>query len=677
MCDSGADWVKRSVVISGIFTFICLAASIPAWIHAAPKRGALEGTASIAPSNGGFGWRYTPVQSRFGTNSVISGLSNKNGQLEVTIAQTIISSSASPMITRYYAARWNPASNQFQAPVSASKNAPGYTGPIQLNFPTLLPMHDETQSVSILDHGHPVVAWPSSIPLYGSAQTPQTSAPGSLDNQIIGTSGNWLWVALKGPQEPPFRPKESSVVAGFRYWNRLVALNMRSGAYHVYAIPRTYTLYESEWGVTQPAFAQVGNQVCVSVGRWIGTFPANPSTMIDTSEIRIPAPSQVVRQNGETALSDLQSLEWQEISSLAAYWDNVVKANVPGMPTYFDGENPSAWNTDPVIMNHGALPTSLIWAMEYPYNANSGIAKERDALANEVLQLLKSKLNQYAMSPATMTYATVRNAFSGKAPLTLPGYTIRNNAYWPNRPSVLNRGTPSLPADFRTYQSVLQTVGQRLALRTSYVALLPVPGDNRSARALLTLPKGRYFDVRYQLYQGDVPHGYRLSLYVGPKQPPNSAAIPTSDHGLVYRIVGVTKGEQLPADMRITKTVAISGAHPIAVRLGNQIQGTEWVGTRNGTRETSISWKQGSMTWMISPAAVSSVEMIHAAERLKTQIAALQFPSPLAGYGVLSYGQNQPSEVVWNTYSATYALYANGWRAPLLAAVATTPPTTY
>ncbi|MCL6444683.1 MAG: hypothetical protein K6T83_14725 [Alicyclobacillus sp.] len=656
---------KTAVVVGLTLCFTCLASFTSFGSNA---NATLSHSDTSDPA---CGWRYVPLTPQFGSVVEIAGLADVDGKLQVIIRHDLVAGNSVQFTTTYRAAIWNERANTLSSLKGVAKPPAGYAGPIRLVFPSQFPAHFSTQSVKVeritKSGARVVVAWPKSIPLYGSAATPQTATPGSLDNRIIGMSGSWLWVALKGPQYPPLYPKQGPLLFSFRYWNRLVALNIKTGDYRLYQIPRTYTLYQSEWGLNPPSFVQIGSKVYVAVGSWIGVFPADPEVLA-TVPILVAPPEAMVTHEGAEALADMRMLRWQEINSLAAYWDSVMGKHVPGIPLYHNGQGPLSWNVDPVIFNHGALPTPLVWALEFPFAPGSPQDRERKQLGQSILNLLSSRLNGFASSPVMTSYATVRKAFGGRAPMPLPGYTIRNNIYWPKSPSILDFSAPPLPANFPSYAVVVQSLGNLLSTRSPVPVLFPQAVKGSSADEL-NPPRGSYLDIQYQINDGSVPDGYLLTVSIGPKAPANSPRLDPEHADLLYSTAGVPAGQPLPQSLRWSAQVSIPGGHAMRVNLGDGIIGTVWTGQYDGAKAQSVMWKQDGLTWIIPPSTWSSADPVSDARREVMQLAHMSFVSGATGYGMFGYGSDAPSEVVLHTYGATYALYATGWRAAQFASL--------
>ncbi len=689
-----------SNLISGVAALVAGTTLIPL---SNPGAGLADAAPSVlsTPSSTSYGWSYAPVAS-LGQGETIAGMDPLDGHLTIYVRRVETFAEGGWKITnRYLAATWNPKTNTLSNPTKVNSVPSGYHGNIELNFPTLLPNRFQRQTVKVervTKAGKSVVVkWPTSVPLYGSEQTPQTTVPGSLDNEILGQSGQWLWVALKGPQYPPNYPNSGPLVTGFRYWNRVVALNLKTGQYRIYSIPRSYASYQNI--AEAPSMAQVNGTAFVGIGSWIGEFPANPapttnsgtaSNVIDP--ILHPAPPSIISQNGQEALASFRQLYWQVVNGLAAYWDSVMGKRVPGMPQYQNGDGPGTWNTMFTVNGHGDLPGSLVWAMEYPFEAGSKENAQRNRLEESLLSLLRTKLNGAASSAIPTTYATVRKSFGGKPPMSLPGYTIRDNLYWPNSQSVLARGAAPLPADFPTYTSVEDSLGPLLSTRSAATVLLPVlppaygwerGGTAESAAMggavipptrLLNPPHGSYLDVQYQVNQGQVPNGYSITVSIGPKAVANSPKLDPGNAETLYAMAGVPQGTALPKGFQWPASAAIRGGHPSRVSLGHGVVATVWSGMYNGVHAKGVSWKQDGLTWIIPPSAWSSVNPVKDARTEVSQLARLQMPSGATGYGIFGYGSDMPSQVVLHDDSSTYVLYSTGWRVAEMAALMSYAP---
>jgi|GEM_PF-2108946 len=617
---------------------------------------------SLAKLTNAYGWRYVSLNPVFGRNVAIAGLDIKHDQLQVTVRHDWVQGNQATFTTSYHSAVWNSETGILSGIAKADAAPKGYAGPVQFVWSTKLPQHFAAQTVKVVRGGREIAQWPKSVPLYGSAANPQSTASGGLDNQILGLTGDWLWVALKGPQYPPGYPHQIPYLFGFRYWDRLAAFNIATGKYRVYAIPRTTSLYESEPNLTGPGFAADSQRVYVSVGSWIGVFPANPSSVARVS-VLTPPPQATIDRRTRAALADLRQRMWQEVNSLAAYWNGVAGRRVPGMPYWPNGEHWSAWNEDPVIFNHGSLPPDVIWGMEFPLPVGSPAARTHAALDKTIMHLLLSRLNGAAWSPAITTGAQARKVLGDTPPIELPGYEIRGNAYWPQSSSILNEGAPSLPGSFASYQDVLDTVGQIVAQRSPVGAYLPTTSSS------LNPPEGKWLDVQYQVDGGAVQSGYLLTVSAGARLPANSPKIISGNADMLFAAAGVPADQPLPASLRWNVS-AIPGARISHVALGHGIVGAYQAGNVNGIRERGLTWQQDGIKWSMAPTSWN-VNPVADARHIVSSLIGKTFPG--GGTGMFGYGSGSPSQVVISTYSGQYVLYAHGWRAPALAAAMAWP----
>ncbi|WP_100218640.1 hypothetical protein [Alicyclobacillus hesperidum] len=399
-----------------------------------------QGTQSI-------GWYDVPIITSFGPDSAIAGLRVQDGRLQLLIrTDTPVNHASGFVFSKMWHTAWfNPAADTVQPAGEVPAQAQAtYQGPAKLVFPATFPSNFQAQAVTVDVQGKPAAKWPGAIPMYGSAANPEGPAPGTLDNQILGQVGNWLWVALKGPQYPPFYPKQQPLLWAFRHWDRLVAFNLQTGQAVEYSIPPSYTEYiwtvSTGTNLVLPTWVRSGNDVWVAVGQWVGCFPANPSPSAASGNV-VRAISPVlrkpsgayVRAETKAAIATLSSDEQELADSLASYWDTVVGAKVPGVPSfhvYQDGQR-TAWNMNPAIYNHGDLPSDFIWALEFPFATSDPLASERTQLGQQILSILRNPINTDAIGMIPMTPQQVEAQFHYKPPVALPGYVIRDNAYWP------------------------------------------------------------------------------------------------------------------------------------------------------------------------------------------------------------------------------------------------------
>ncbi|ACV58270.1 hypothetical protein [Alicyclobacillus acidocaldarius] len=410
---------------------------------ASESQPAQTGAAQVSPTPA-VGWYAVPIGQAYGDLAVIAGVEPEGARLRITVRVEVRNHEGWIMSHRWAAAWFTPATGRLQPAGSLpAQTQRTYAGPVHLEFSSGFPSGFVSVPVTVEVGGKPAAKWPSSIPTYGSLVNPETFPPGSWDNVILGQVGNWIWVALKGPKDPPFSPHAWPITWGFRTWDRLVAFDVVTGQAVEYAIPRSYGY--GSWvdmvtpNAVLPSFAREGNRVYVAVGEWVGCFPAVPepagaSTVLRAaSPVRVVASGFYVAQEGRAALADLAADERQAAGFLASYWDTEMGAHVPGVPplsAYQTGKM-RAWNQDPAILNHGDLPSDLLWSLCFPFPAGSQSDAEREQMGRAILNMLQSRLQADAYGVLALTPKQVVAQFHGNPPIALPGYVIRNHLYVP------------------------------------------------------------------------------------------------------------------------------------------------------------------------------------------------------------------------------------------------------
>ncbi|WP_245783853.1 hypothetical protein [Alicyclobacillus macrosporangiidus] len=393
-----------------------------------------------------FGWYFVPLASTIGPNEAIAGLSVNGDRLELLIRTDSVDDNGNVTFSKVWHRAWfDPETATLtKEPDTPARSQQTYDGSVSLQFPMTFPDHFQPQTVAVEIDGKPAAKWPDAIPMYGSAANPSGSTPGDLDNRILGQVGDWIWVALKGPQYPPLYPNQGPLLWGFRRWDRLVAFDVRTGDAVQYAIPASYSRYvwmvSSGADLVVPTFARDGDHVWVAVGEWIGCFPADPMVSAGAGTVTqggspvLHGPEDAyVRSQAQQMMAELSAKQREIADCLASYWDTAVGAHVPGIPSFdaYSAGQRAAWNLETVIYNHGVLPPDLVWAMEFPLPEDDPLVRQRTMIERTVLSLVQSPLNLDAMGVVTKPPQAVVQEFHGKPPVTLPGYEIRNNAYWP------------------------------------------------------------------------------------------------------------------------------------------------------------------------------------------------------------------------------------------------------
>ncbi|SFU96690.1 hypothetical protein [Alicyclobacillus macrosporangiidus] len=353
------------------------------------------------------GWRYIDLTPVFGGDAQIVGLQPRESVLTVTASYD--TSSAGDIV--YQSAPLDLRTWKFSSQGVPAEQPAKYTGPWTLRFGPVN-RHKPVQ-ITLVHDGKPAFSLPSSIPGYASLINPAGEDPGSYDNRILGQTGPWLWLAMKGPENPPI----PELLWGYRVWDRIVAVNVQTQQVCVFPIPKS-TSPVSTWDVT-PAFAERNGIVYVGTGSWLGLLPANPTA---TSKVDvIQAEPASIRQQDETAmLNALQERVTSAADGLALMWNHFVMQG--NTKTILD-----SWIFDPVWLVHGTLPQDIIWALDFPLQEDSAAYQKRAKLVADLEALLHNPLPSAWV--ALSEPAKLRSYFHATPPTPLPGYTIRQGYY--------------------------------------------------------------------------------------------------------------------------------------------------------------------------------------------------------------------------------------------------------
>ena len=364
-------------------------------------------------------WLRLPLRTVFGEPTMIGGIVvHKNGLLFLVESYTL---NQNAVRGTDHAVSWNPSSQVLGTPVAASGVSSNPSPVFQL-----LPGTTSTSPPQLMNGNSPaVVVWPSQIPTYQSGQNP-ASTPFQFDNRVIGQSGQWIWVALKGPARANWA--FPSGVWGFRHWDRLVALNVVTGQYRIFSLPRSYsdTLTYPLWS-QPPAFATATNRVYVGIGSWIGTFPANPLLAGKIRYQGAPSPSLTAARI-QRALTLINQTAWQSVDADAAFWNCYVMKDPSHQACPAGDAIPisSALSQSPTYFNHGDVEFSLIWANLLPMPNED--AQKRTAAMQRLNQGLKaSLLYDWIGNPSSQA---IRHQYPDGPPYPLPGYYRKNGMYW-------------------------------------------------------------------------------------------------------------------------------------------------------------------------------------------------------------------------------------------------------
>ncbi|WDL98579.1 hypothetical protein [Alicyclobacillus sp. ALC3] len=363
-------------------------------------------TPSPTPSTSLVGWSYINL-SAFGKGAQIAGLSTTGNQLEVTAMRSVVTGNT--LTSVYMSAPLHQSSSTVGA--THSTNQPSsYNGPWSLKFGKL--HYTKPIQITLTDHGSSAFTLPPSVPGYASEIM---TDPAPFDNQVIGQSGHWVWLAMKGPLHAPL----PYMMVGFRYWNRIVAVNTQTDVLRVFSIPRDTSRVST--ANNAPAFAERGQYVYIGTGPWLGVLPANPTST--TVPVVRPEPKAVALKDQQDMLAGLQREVQAGAQGVAAFWNGYVMKGD-------QKDSAWAWQMQPTVWNHGSLPSSVNWATRFPLQIGTSAYQTRAKLYTEIKMLLNNSLN--SASIALDTSAKLKQHYHAVPPAPVPGYTIQGGYYVKN-----------------------------------------------------------------------------------------------------------------------------------------------------------------------------------------------------------------------------------------------------
>ncbi|PSR35039.1 MAG: hypothetical protein C7B46_02460 [Sulfobacillus benefaciens] len=364
-------------------------------------------------------WLRLPLRTVFSQPTMIGGMAANDNGLVLQVESYTLNQNA--VRGTDHVVPWNPKSQVLGIP-SASSGISSTPTPVY----QLLPGATSNSPPRLMNgKSSAAISWPTQISTYQSGQNP-ASTPFQFDNRVIGQSGQWIWVALKGPDRANW--DFPSGVWGFRHWDRLVALNVATGQYRIFSLPRSYseTLTYPLWS-QPPAFATAATHVYIGIGSWIGTFPANP-LLAEKILYRGSPSSSLTTARIHRALTLINQNAWQSVDADAAFWNCYVMKDSSRQACPAGDAMPfsSALSQSPTYFNHGDVGFSLIWASLLPMPHED--AKQRTIAMQYLNQALKaSLLYDWIGNPSSQA---IRHQYPDGPPYALPGYYRKNGMYW-------------------------------------------------------------------------------------------------------------------------------------------------------------------------------------------------------------------------------------------------------
>lgn len=119
---------------------------------------------------------------------------------------------------------------------------------------------------------------------------------------------------MKGPARMP------GATWGYRQWDRLLALNLKTDAYKLLPIPQRTSLARFSPYQDTPAFASAGPVVWVAVDDWLARLPADAGLLPASGKLAVlnPLPAARLAACQARALAYLNGLQQQMVVSAVA-----------------------------------------------------------------------------------------------------------------------------------------------------------------------------------------------------------------------------------------------------------------------------------------------------------------------------------------------------------------------
>lgn len=365
-------------------------------------------------------WVRLPLRSNMGSPTLIDKISSSADGTGLVL-QLASYSSAYMTKPAQHLVSWQIGSRSVESIAAGTTVIPNPSSAFRLmttNYTKVAPKLMDGNTVA-------TVTWPATIPLYVSGANP-FGQPFQVDNKVIGQTGSWIWVALKGPSHPVGNLPHG--VWGFRHWDRLVALNITNGQYRIFGLPwphsetLTYPLWDQP-----PAFLASHNRVYIGIGDWIGEFPASPLRAGSATDHEGPSAS-LTTSRIHRALDVLNQSSWNAVNADAQFWNCYVMkdSSTSACPTGTGFPASTALSQSPTYFNHGSVGFSILWASQLPMpSVDSAV---RTAAMSRLQQGLRASLEMaWIGNPSSQA---LRQKYSSGPPQPLPGYYRKNRLYW-------------------------------------------------------------------------------------------------------------------------------------------------------------------------------------------------------------------------------------------------------
>lgn len=260
-----------------------------------------------------------------------------------------------------------------------------------------------------------------------------------------------------------------------------------------------------------------------------------------------------------------------------------------------------------------------------------------------------------ATTSSNETTAFVNSPAKPTTPNTSDPLTVNATSANPVSRNATSEAPSGLPDSFQTYQDVWNSMGPYLAHHTSAQVWMP------TLKGLPHFALKPWMNVQYRITQT----GYTLSVFVGPKLPPNSSKIIAGNAEMIYSITALNKGKPVPQSVNWDNTSAvIPNAKTQTIRLGHGVTGIMYTGKLDGLDRRDIVWKQGGWTFGWESQADESVKTtVGYAQAMMVDDTLMKSLPIKSGYFLSGEGSGGPSQVEFVAGNTRYIMYAPGGRA--------------